>query len=57
MESRRSHQQTTFGTLGHGDDAVWEVHKHIKQVGSVAHFWIYKPCDIACGKNSVVVCE
>lgn len=38
----------TFGTLGHRDDAVWEVHKHIKQVRSVAHFWIHKSCYVSC---------
>lgn len=41
----------TFGTLGNCDDTVWEVHIHIKQVRSVAHFWIYKSCDVPCGEK------
>lgn len=40
-------QSQTFGIMRYCDLAVWEVHIHIKQIGSVADFGINKSCNIS----------
>lgn len=46
----------TFGTLRHCDDTVREAHVHIKQVRSVAHFWINEASYVAWGRKQTYCC-